>query len=105
MKDYFGCGSGCGKSYFNSCNYYGSGESATFAKEIRLLQEEVASLLSDMDMVKKRLRINVLGTGFETQARTVTKVRENYVQYIIKYGVPKDGIFDLEKLAEFSSYA
>jgi len=45
--------------------------------------------------------ISSFGTGMKAGMKAGMQIKQNYLQYILKYGVPADGIFDPELLAEF----
>jgi hypothetical protein len=97
MKSYY-CNLNSVKTYYldNCCNNNNNNNDT-----IINIQQQIDQLIKDIEKIKKFTKFREVIVAKQIVNVTVkTFLRMNYVRYIIKHGVPDDGIFDLDLLAE-----
>lgn len=74
-----------------------------FISDVNYIKEYLQHELSTIINVVKITLFNVatFGVGLQTHTVTAMRVKNSYLQYMAKYGVPEDGIWEPRKLAEF----
>jgi hypothetical protein len=77
---------------------------SNFQKDVNAIQKYLITDLSSILQVVKTHVFNIatFGIGFRAAMQANMIIKQNYLEYILKYGVPADGNFDPTKLAEFS---
>jgi len=79
---------------------------SNFQKDVNAIEkyiiDDITGPTGIINIVRQQVfNISSFGTGLKAGMKAGLEVKQNYLQYIIKYGVPADGIFDPELLAEF----
>lgn len=90
------------KCFFPQKDIFASFMSA-FISDVNYIKEYLEHELSTIINVVKITLFNVatFGIGLQTHTVTTMRVKQNYLQYMAKYGVPEDGNWEPEKLREF----
>jgi len=91
-----------GKCFFNSIDIV-ENETSEFLKNVIAIQNTIIKDLQNaIDIVKHKVfNVYAFNVGFKTVMKAKMRIKRNYIDYIIKYGLPADGIFDPVLLAEF----
>ena len=98
VVSWFGSPSCCEKKYFSCYKKGGCGGSSSDESNCCVtLQNQINTLRADVD----RLLSVVFSLNTKMEANVVIDVaiKQDYVAYIMTYGVPEDGIFKPELLA------
>lgn len=90
MKSFFDCGGNNFKQYFS--------KTCTCTN----IDDEIAALRAEFEDLKTYVQTRQ-GGGLYADVAFSTEVKDDYIRYIILYGVPEDGIFDPEKLQYVST--
>jgi len=98
MKSYFGSVS-ISKSFFDSSM---DKTVVSIKNDIYNIQQQLINMDSEITTIKNYVGMFIQKTNLFIYTNVKTGVKLHYVKYIMKYGVPDDGIFDLDKLNEFT---
>jgi hypothetical protein len=78
---------------------------SSFQKKVLEIQNYIISDLEQAGVIVKEILFDVKGFDLGLQAGVNQKIffKPDYLLYIYKYGVPSDGIWDPNLLAEFEN--
>ena len=89
------------------CFFHDSNEIDTeinfFLTEVLAVQKYIIDdLTTSLGIVKQKVfEVTSYGLAFKATTKATMVIKNNYIQYILTYGIPPDGNFDPVKLAEF----
>jgi hypothetical protein len=77
-----------------------------FQKDVNAIEkyiiDDIAGPTGVVNIVKNKVfNVTSFDVGLKTGLATNMNIKSNYLQYILTYGLPADGIFDPVLLAEF----